>query len=183
MNEKELYHLIAECKKNDSHAQRKLFSYMYNYGMTVASRYGSTLAESEDIANEGFYKVLKNIGKYDPKIPFLAWVRRIIINCGIDHFRKQRSKKMASVKPLSTISNNGLKALESEYLLQMVRSLPPQYKMVFVLHAIEGFSHEEIASKLKINKGTSKSNLAKARKKLQEMVTQHNKIYDHVRKG
>ena len=148
--------------------------------MSIASRYGNTKAETEDIANEAFYKVLKNIHKYNPKAPFLVWVRRIIINVGIDHFRKNKSRMTEPMMGSTTTLNEGEISLESEYLLKMVRSLSPQYKMVFVLHAIEGFTHDEIASKLNINKGTSKSNLAKARKKLQEMVAQHNKIKDHV---
>ena len=76
MKEKELYHIIADCKQGIPRAQRKLFDHMYNYGMSTASRFGSTLAESEDIANEGFYKVLNNIAKYPKHIPFLVWVRK-----------------------------------------------------------------------------------------------------------
>ncbi len=181
MSKKELYELIAECKKNNSSSQRKLFDYMYNYGMTIASRYGNTLAESEDIANEGFYKVLKHIAKYKAEVPFLAWVRRIIINCAIDNFRRKKKGQVIISLPTINTWNKGSKTLDNEYLLDMIRSLSPQYKMVFVLHSIEGYSHEEIAKKLNINKGTSKSNLAKARKKFQQMVNLYNQNIAHVR--
>jgi RNA polymerase sigma-70 factor (ECF subfamily) len=154
---------------------------MYNFGMTIASRYGNTLAEAEDIANEGFYKVLKNISKYKTEIPFLAWVRRIIINCAIDNYRKNKgSKNEITIDPIQS-TNKGSEFMESEYLLIMVRSLTPQYKMVFNLHAIEGYTHAEIADRLNITIGTSKSNLAKARKKLQQMVTMYNQNIAHVR--
>ncbi|MDF1695218.1 MAG: sigma-70 family RNA polymerase sigma factor [Saprospiraceae bacterium] len=182
MDIKELNSIISECKRNNSNAQRQLFRHMYDYGMTIASRYGNTQAESEDIANEGFYKVLKNISKYDLKAPFLAWVRRVIINCAIDHFRKSKKFQVGAAQEYGNTVNEGMSQMESDYLLQMIRSLPPQYKMVFNLHTLEGYSHEEISQKLNISKGTSKSNLSKARKKLQEMVKQHNKIYDHARK-
>lgn len=174
MTEVELQHIIKGCIKNDSSCQRKLFDYMYNYGMSVASRYGQSLQESEDIANEGFYKILKSIEKYKPSIPFLLWVRRIIINCGIDHYRK-RKMIVNSVSDISQQTTNlGEQGLNADYLLDMIRRLSPQYRMVFVLHSIDGFTHEEIAKKLNISKGTSKSNLSKARKKLQEMVAIHN---------
>lgn len=154
---------------------------MYDYGMTVASRYGSTLAESEDIANEGFYKALKNISKYDLEKPFLLWVRRIIINCAIDDYRKNK-KHQQEIERISNPSlNEGMIHMESEYLLKMVRSLSPQYKMVFVLHTIDGFTHDEIAQRLNISKGTSKSNLSKAKKKLQEMLKLFNKNTAYVR--
>lgn len=153
---------------------------MYDYGMSIAARFGSTQAESEDIANEGFYKVIAHISRFDPKVPFLLWVRRIIINCGIDQYRKGKSQYVENQTDNIAIANKGGESLDSEYLLDMVRSLPPQYRMVFVLHAVEGFSHEEIAQKLNIKKGTSKSNLSKARTKLQAMVHTHNKIYGHA---
>lgn len=155
---------------------------MYDYGMTVASRYGTTLAESEDIANEGFYKVLKNISKFNPEIPFLLWVRRIIINCAIDNFRKNKKHQLEVESAPGQTLNKGMIQLESEYLLRMVRSLSPQYRMVFVLHTIDGFTHDEIAQKLNITKGTSKSNLSKAKKKLQEMLELFNQNNAYVRK-
>lgn len=146
---------------------------MYNYGMTIAQQYASNLQEAEEIANDGFYKVLKNIEKYENQGPFLLWVRRIIINCAIDHFRKN-SKKKTEVASNSFVKNNADEKLNADYLLAMIQELTPQYRMVFVLHVIEGYSHDEIASQLGIAKGTSKSNLSKAKKKLQEMITLYN---------
>ena len=182
MKEKLLHNTIDACKKDDPSAQRKLFDFMYEYGMNVASRYGNTLGESEDIANEGFYKVLKNIKKYDSKIPFLVWVRRVIINCAIDAYRKTKNHKMERPESVVFQWNEGLLEMESDYLLKMVRSLPSQYKMVFNLHTIEGLTHEEISKKLNISKGTSKSNLAKAKRKLREMLRQYEKNTAYVRK-
>lgn len=72
--------------------------------------------------------------------------------------------------------------MDSDYLFDIIRSLSPQYRLVFVLHSIEGYSHDEIAKQLNISKGTSKSNLSKARKKLQQMVNQYNENIAHVRK-
>jgi len=174
LTEVELQHIIKGCIKNDSSCQRKLFNYMYNYGMSVAARYGQSLHESEDIANEGFYKVLNSIQKYKPSIPFLLWVRRIIINCGIDHFRKRKNIAIPNSDATRKTTNLGEQGLNADYLLDMIRHLSPQYRLVFVLHSIDGFTHEEIARKLNISKGTSKSNLSKARKKLQKMVAIHN---------
>ena len=182
MKENLLHSTIQACKNDDPSAQRKLFDYMYEYGMNVASRYGNTLGESEDIANEGFYKVLKNIKKYNPKIPFLVWVRRVVINCAIDAYRKSKNRELENNRHNVFQWNEGLLEMERDYLLNMVRSLPSQYKMVFNLHTIEGFTHEEIAKKLNISRGTSKSNLAKAKKKLREMLSQYEKNTAYVRK-
>lgn len=176
MQEKELSYLIAGCKKNDAQCQKKLYQLMYDYGMSIAARYGQNLPETEEIANDGFFKMLKHIDRYQGQGPFKLWLRKIITNCGIDHYRKIQSQKNRIIE-LKTqfISNEGSDMLESEYLLKLVRRLSPGYRMVFVLHVMEGYNHDEIAAKLNISKGTSKSNLAKARKKLQDMLHIHNR--------
>lgn len=176
MEKKELQNIIQGCRNNNGSDQEQLFKLMYNYGMSIASRYGDNLSDSEDIANEAFYKMFKSIHSYQDKIPFKLWLRKIIINCGIDHYRKSKGKKSQAYRPrtFSSNFNQGALDMESEYLLAMIRKLTPQYRIVFVMHVIEGFSHEEVSEKLNISKGTSKSNLSKARKKLQEMILIHN---------
>lgn len=150
---------------------------MYNYGMSVAARYGQNLQETEEIANDGFYKMLHHIDRYREEVPFTLWLRRVIINCGIDYYRKSKTRSQAVIASGATANtrNEGADELDREYLLQLVRQLPAQYRLVFVLHVLEGYSHEEIARQLGITRGTSKSNLAKARKKLQAMVQLHNR--------
>ncbi len=147
---------------------------MYNYGMSVAARYGQNRQETEEIANDGFLKMFRNIHQYRDQVPFKLWLRRIIINCGIDHYRKRQAHKegIYELRPPITY-NKANDKLEGEYLLQLVQHLPAQYRIVFVLHVIEGYSHEEISLELGIARGTSKSNLAKARKKLQDMLRIH----------
>jgi len=175
LEEAKLHTIIKECQQNKAHSQRILFNYMYNYGMNVASRYGKTTQEAEEIANDGFYKALKYINKYDFQKPFLVWVRRIIINSAIDHFRKN---ERGNVLPLNSqpVHNTAHATMNREYLESLVHRLPDQQKMVFMLHVMEEFTHDEIAKELKISKGTSKSNLAKARKKLQQMIAQVQKL-------
>jgi len=146
---------------------------MYNYGMTIAQQYAGNLHEAEEIANDGFFKVLKNIKKYTGQGPFLIWVRRIIINCAIDHFRKYSSKVNPSF-PTELQMNEAEEKLDSDYLVKMIQKLSPQYRLVFVLHVVEGYNHDEISKRMGITKGTSKSNLSKAKKRLKEMVTLYN---------
>jgi len=176
LKQEELKILIEGCKRNNASSQKKLFMEMYNYGMTIARRYGASLQESEEIANDGFYKAFKNIDKFHFQGPFRLWLRKIIINCAIDHFRKYSKKETQGVERQHDF-NIGVQQLESDYLVKMIQYLSPQYRMVFVLHVIEGYSHEEIASKLGIKKGTSKSNLSKAKAKLKQMVLLHNENY------
>lgn len=149
---------------------------MYDFGMTVAARYGRTREETEEIANDAFYKMLKHIDRYRSETPFKLWLRRIIINCGIDHYRKFQTKSASNNVPRQLVLSNAVaEQTEQAFLLSLVRQLPESYRMVFILHVVEGYSHAEIAQQLGINKGTSKSNLAKARRKLQSMLARNNK--------
>jgi len=181
MTDNDLKYLIQGCKSKKKESQRKLFSHMFNYGMSIAVRYTNSLEDAEEVANDSFYKMFKKIDLYKDHIPFKAWLRRIIINTGIDHYRK--NKKDLPVSHMTVVSSNLSlveEKFEDEFLVSLLRKLSPQYRMVFVLHAIEGFSHEEIAKKLKITKGTSKSNLSKARAKLKVLLaTQQSRVKNY----
>ena len=181
MNDDSLKRIIDGCKKNDPTCQKELFFSMYNFGMSIASRYARNIEDTEEIANDGFYKMLNKINSYPDHIPFKLWLRKIIIHCGIDHYRKNQAKE-AKILPfdLNPGYNKGEQNLDSEYLLAMIWQLSPAYRMVFILFVIEGYSHEEIALQLKISEGTSKSNLSRARKFLQSLIQKHNQ---HINYG
>ncbi len=182
MTEAQLKSLIAACKTKDSASQKALFYHVYDFGYNIARRYARSKEEAEEIANDGFYKMLLKIEQYNDDTPFLLWVRRIMINTGIDHFRKLEKKSAQIEKqPVKLVRNQGAEALDKEYLLGFLDRLSPQYKMVFVLHVMEGFSHDEISRKLNISKGTSKSNLSKARQKLKKMIMELEEKENHGR--
>lgn len=171
MKDKFQKQLIAGCKRNDPASQKALFVQLYDYGMSIAARYGTSLEDTEEITNDAFYKILKNINTYREEIPFKLWVRRIIINTGIDFYRKHKNKPKLSPLDVATKTyNEGEEKLDQEYLLNLLNRLSPQYKMVFVLHVIEGYNHQEISEQLNISVGTSKSNLSKARTNLKKLL-------------
>lgn len=171
MTDRLLKQIIEGCIHHNAASQKELFLYVYDYGMSVAARYGSSLQETEEIANDAFYKMLKHIKQYQSHIPFKLWLRRIVINTGIDHFRKQRVRvRKIDLPNLQRTYNAGSEKLDKDDLLELLNSLSPQYKLVFILHVIEGYSHEEIADKLQISIGTSKSNLSKARANLKKQL-------------
>jgi len=123
--------------------------------------------------NQGFFKVFTHIESYDITRPFKAWLGKIMMNVSIDFYRA--NLKMAYTEDLDSaehISDGDMsdKNLHYNDLLVMVQQLPKAYRTVFNLFAVDGYSHEEIASMLNINIGTSKSNLHKARQKLKRMI-------------
>ncbi|MDB5021143.1 MAG: subfamily polymerase sigma-24 factor [Pedobacter sp.] len=157
--------------------------------MAICRRYSLNDYDASDVLNDGFLKVFTHIAKYDSTKPFKSWIGRIITNTAIDHYRM--NLKFSDHEDVSMYENLGnteviSKELAYKDLLVLVQSLSPAYRTVFNLYAIDGYSHEEIANLLKISVGTSKSNLFKARQKLQEKIlacdksSSYNKVKDET---
>jgi len=173
MGEEELHQLIRGCIKQDRKCQKMLYKAFYGFSMSICLRYASDRDQAAEVMNQGFFKVFTHIESYDPDRPFKAWLGKIMMNVSIDHYRS--NLKMAYTEDLDEaahVSDGNLvdKNLNYNDLLAMVQRLPHAYRTVFNLFAIEGYSHDEIASMLNINTGTSKSNLHKARQKLKQMI-------------
>jgi RNA polymerase sigma factor (sigma-70 family) len=145
----------------------------YSYAMGVCLRYSRSADEAVEILNDGFIKIFSKLSLYSRGLSFKGWLRKIMINSAIDYFRRNErhyhSMDISHVQDES-LSENALDKLSAEEIISLIQRLPPSYRMVFNLYAIEGYHHEEIANQLNITIGTSKSNLAIARNKLQKML-------------
>ena len=131
--------------------------------------------ESIEVANDAFLKVFLNIQRYDPKMPFKPWFRRILINTALNHIKKKQKLKISTLMDTEyniPDTEEILARLGFQELMALVRSLSTAYRTVFNLYVLDGFSHEEISQELGISVGTSKSNLSKARERLRQMILQ-----------
>lgn len=146
----------------------------YAYGMSITLRYADHREEAAEILNDSFMKVFSNISKYDINRPFKPWFRRIVVNTSINHYHsneKQRQEvDLESAAHNLSREQEILSGMSYDEIIEMVQQLTPAYRTVFNLYVIEGFKHKEIADMLGIAVGTSKSNLAKAKKNLQSIV-------------
>jgi len=177
--------LIEACAKHDRKAQKRLYD-MYAAAMyTVCLRYSKSDLEAEDILQEAFIKIFRHIKDFrgDSKLGY--WIKRIVINTALNH---QRSKlymyPMVDVDDVQQQFDyeNVISSYQFDELLEMIKSLPAGCQMVFNLYAIEGYNHKEIAKKLNISEGTSKSQYARAKQLLQEKLTKEQKKgYENVR--
>lgn len=171
--------IIAGCIAKNRHCQRALFDGYAGLFMTICLRYASSQMEAEDMMQEGFIAIFKNIDQYKNEGAFGGWMRRIIVNAALGVLRKNKFQ-------FSTIDDNhsnytivetySYTDLEEQDLLKLINGLPNGYKVVFNLSVIEGYSHEEIAKILNIQPATSRSQLVKARKMLQQQILQLQKI-------
>ncbi|MOA02868.1 ECF RNA polymerase sigma factor SigW [compost metagenome] len=178
MTEEQLQLLIRGCINNDRQSQKMLYQAFYGFAMGICLRYANNRYEAAEIVNEGFFKIYTHMDKYDRDRPFKAWLSKIMHNVSIDYYRANIKTTMTD--ELDEADTKEIKAeiedkLAYEDLLAIIQRLPTAYRTVFNLYAIDGYSHDEIGQMLHISSGTSKSNLFKARQKLQQMLTEVSK--------
>lgn len=164
--------LVERAAKKDRQAQHELYEMHAPKLLSVIRMYVKDRQFAEDVLVEAFIKIFKKIPDFQNKGSFEGWMRRIAVNQAIDFLRSEKTKlKCTQLREEFCKSPEGPQKNESaNYIQSKLDELPEGYKMVFTLYAIEGFKHKEIAAKLKISTGTSKSQLAKARKMLQEKL-------------
>ncbi|UKJ07606.1 RNA polymerase sigma factor [Solitalea lacus] len=177
MTDQQLKVLINGCVNNNRQSQRMLYETFYGFAMSICLRYAGNKYEADEIINEGFYKVFINIKKYDQSRPFKAWLRTIMQHSSIDYIRVNIKRVLEDDYEQAAMAEEAPMIegkLAYEELLMLIQQLPAAYRAAFNLFVIDGYSHEEIAALLHISAGTSKSNLFKARMKLQKMILQYN---------
>jgi len=136
-------------------------------------RYVGNRDQALEIVNDGFMKVFQYLKSFDLNKPFKPWLKRIMVNSAIDNFN--RNKKQESELDLEEAfakadESSVIDEMSYDEMLELVMTLPNAYRTVFNLIAVEGYKHHEVAKMLDISVGTSKSNYARAKKKLQESL-------------
>ena len=165
--------ILKGCMARDRLSQKQLYEIYYPYSMSIAIRYIQDQQIAELAVNDSFMKVFNNMKKFDLNKSFKPWLRQIIVNTSIDHLKKKNKHKLnSSISEAENLSEreNILSSISYDELIQLVHKLSDAYRTVFNMYVIDGFKHEEIAHKLGITIGTSKSNLNKARTKLKVLI-------------
>jgi len=167
--------LVEGCRANQRRAQEQLYRQFYRFTMSVALRYSRDEMDAADILSHAFVKVFKSIHSYDSsKGSLQTWIKKIVINEGLDHIRaRERFSQNVELETVAepVISNAVLEQMGADEIMKLINKLPPATHAVFVLYAVEGYNHRQIAEKLKISEGTSKWHLSEARKFLQQQLS------------
>ncbi len=168
--------LIARAIKNNREAQRCLYDLHSGKMLSLCRMYIKDLHHAEEVMLNGFFKVFKHLAEYRKEGSFQGWIRKIMIRECISFLRKEKSLefKEEAIEDFNGSFNNIESDINVEEIQQLIDSLPEGYRLVFSMYAIEGYKHQEISKMLNINKGTSKSQLFKARRMLQEKLRTQN---------
>jgi len=171
----DLKNIIKGCLAGNRRDQELLYRRHAAKLFAVCLQYSGNDEEARDILQEGFIKIFENLVHYKHEGSFEGWMRRIIVNTALEKYRSKHN--LYRVDDIDQIpeqdadpDNEDYAGLDASDLMEIIRELPPKYRMVFNLYAIEGYTHKEISSIVNISEGTSKSNLSRARVILQRRV-------------
>jgi RNA polymerase sigma-70 factor (ECF subfamily) len=170
--------LIRGCRENNRMSQEMLYRRYARSMYNLCLLYESDRDNAKDILQESFIKIFRNIGRFDRKCSLKSWLKKIITNTSIDHYRKNHSEAQFIaiediVHPCSD-EESVASILNTKDIISQVNRLPLGARMIFQLHAIEGYSHKEIAELLHISEGTSKSQISRAKQLLQQWIGGYN---------
>jgi RNA polymerase sigma factor (sigma-70 family) len=169
--------LITLCIAGNSLAQKTLYTKFSKKLYGICLRYATSEEEAQDILQDGFVKIFTKLNTFKFEGSFEGWLKRIIVHTAIEAYRKKVDiANMEDVEYNSLFSSPDEKTLEVEELLKLIQELPKGYQLVFNLYAIEGYTHAEIAERLNISEGTSKSQLSRARMSLQTKLKELNQL-------
>lgn len=177
--EKEFFSLIKDSCAGKRESQKKLYTVFYDYSIAICLRYASTPDDAIEIMNDAYLKMFNKLSTFKPIhenviADFKAWLKKIMIFTAIDHCRKNNKHQyhLPADESLSLVveDETQLEKISYKEILTCIQKLSPAYRAAFSLYVIDGFTHDEIAKQLGIAVGTSKSNLAKARMHLQQML-------------
>ncbi|MFV9483453.1 RNA polymerase sigma factor [Christiangramia sp. ASW11-125] len=163
--------LIYRCKQQERKAQEELYKLYSPKLFGVCLKYSDNYQQAEDNLQDGFVTIFEKIGQFQDKGSFEGWMKRILINTSL---QKHRQQKVYGITNEEDLQEDEIEVetdnISVDFLLQCVQELPDRYRQVFNLYVLDGYSHKEISDLLSITKGTSKSNLARARTSLKEKI-------------
>jgi len=168
--------LIKKASQNHRDAQHMLYELHAPKMLSVCRYYIRDVQHAEEVMLNGFFKVFTKLNHFKSEGSFEGWIRRIMVRESISFLRQQKNIEFVTdnIEKHDTQSNNIKTQMDVAEIQQLIDNLPEGYRMVFVMYAIEGYKHGEIAEMLNITEGTSKSQLFKARKLLQQQLNSLN---------
>ena len=167
--------LIEGCKAQKPAAQRLMYARFSGQLFATAIRHTNSREDAEDVLQDSFVKIFKHIKSYREDFSFEGWMRRIVVNTAITHYRKnQKHSRHQDIDDVPATPRDMENKVDPEFTADelefAIAQLPLGYRTVFCMYVIEGFKHHEIAEQLGVDVNTSKSQLSRARKYLQRVL-------------
>lgn len=177
-------YIIQACKDRDREGQFALVRRYSGVLLTICKRYSPDGQVAQDILQESFILIFRNIDKYKRIGSFEGWMRKITVRCALSWIKKHQRHYRNSLINLDNLNTTHpiiYSQMSESEILHQISLLPEGYRTVFNLYIIDGYSHKEIAEMLEIKESASRSQLTRARKLLKEQISRQGFIkgYNH----
>jgi len=173
----ELKEIIEGCYKGSRKYQEALYNRYVSKMYGICLSYAKNREEAQDILHDGFIKVYKKFNKFDQTQNIETWIRTVVVNTAIDHLRRAKKFREVGIDeqtvPIAHADDNVSETFKTKDLVEIINMLPTGAKTIFNLYTLEGYNHREIAQKLEISVGTSKSQFSRAKQLLQGLVNNY----------
>ena len=170
--------IVEDCKQNDAKAQMRLYDMYCDAMFIIAKRYVKDSFTAEDLMQDAFIKVFKNIQSFKGEVTIGAWIKKIMINQCLDYLKKKRIELVSIEEKELNVADDDDWTVKEEVNVQTItmaiNSLPDKYKVVLNLYLLEGYDHQEIAQVLNITEVNSRSQLMRGKNKLKSQLKQYN---------
>jgi RNA polymerase sigma-70 factor (ECF subfamily) len=174
--------IIQGCQQGDSEARRELYQRYATAMFSLVRRYVRVRAAAEDVFHDGFVLVYTKIDTYDHRGSFEGWLRRIFVNAALNHLREEGrmdevDEDVGSLPPGTTggAPPEALGRIGDRELMELMEELPPGFRTILNLHAVEGYSYPEIAQMLDVSEATCRSQFLRARRRLAQLIEENEK--------
>lgn len=176
--------MIKSCIAGEAWAQQALYDAFAGQMLGVCYRYTKSMEDAQDVLQDGFINVFRSLHQYRMDGELAAWIRKIMVNAALNYLKRKKryqADMLMMDEHLHPVADENPEIdMSAKELAQLIRQLPSGYQTVFNLHAIEGFSHVEIARMLGINEGTSRSQYLRARNLLVTWIKKYEQDLKHL---
>ncbi|WP_106147324.1 RNA polymerase sigma factor [Flagellimonas meridianipacifica] len=172
--------LLQACLKGKQSAQMEIYNRYYKAMYNTAFRIVKDTAEAEDVMQESFLNAFTKLHTFKGDVTFGAWLKRIVINNSIYHYKKQQKARSTNLDEVMykvedydevALNDNGYTELKAQKVMETMKSLKDNYRVSLTLHLIEGYDYEEISEIMNISYANCRTTISRAKESLRKKLT------------
>jgi len=170
--------LLQACLEGKQSAQLKIYNQYYKAMFNTAFRIVKDSAEAEDVMQESFLNAFTKLHTFKGDVTFGAWLKKIVVNNSIYHYRKQQKKQEVALDDImykvedndEVVMDHGIAELKAQKVLETMKQLKDNYRVSLTLHLVEGYDYEEVSEIMDISYANCRTMISRAKESLRKKM-------------